>query len=186
MTTAPAASLAVTPRPIGIRVAASLAGALLIAVAAQVAVPVPGSPVPMTLQPLAVLIVGGLLGPRFGALSAAFYLLMGAAGLPVFVPGGLPGAARLVGPTGGYLISYPFAAFAVGALAGRTFPRAVLATAAGLAIILVAGTAQLAIISGREAAVSLGFLPFVIKDLGSVLAAALVINRLRPSTRALQ
>jgi biotin transport system substrate-specific component len=183
--TANTAALAVTPRPIGIRIAAALAGALLIAVAAQVAVPVPGSPVPMTLQPLAVLIVGGLLGPRFGALSAACYLVMGAAGLPVFTPGGLPGAARLVGPTGGYLLSYPIAAFAVGALSGTTFVRNLLASAAGLAIILLAGTAWLGLVAGRDVALTLGFLPFVIKDLGSVIAVALITTRLRPSTRAL-
>ena len=179
MTTAHTAALAST-RPIGVRVAAALVGALAIAAAAQVAIPVPGPPVPMTLQPLAVLIVGGLLGPRFGALSAAIYVLMGAAGLPVFTPGGLPGFARLLGPTGGYLISYPFAAFAVGALRGRTFPRALLAATAGLAIILLAGTAQLAIVAGTGTALTLGFLPFVIKDLGSILATALIIHRIKP------
>lgn len=166
-------------QPAGRSVAFALLGALGIAAAAQMAIPVPGTPVPMTLQPLAVLIVGGLLGPRYGALSALLYLVMGAAGLPVFTPGGLPGLARLLGPTGGYLVSYPFAAFAVGALRGRTLPRAWLATAVGLAIILVAGTAQLAIVSGTRVALTLGFLPFVIKDLGSVLVAGLLVHRFR-------
>ncbi len=67
----------------------------------------------MTLQPLAVLLVGALLGPSLGAGSMILYLALGAAGLPVFTPYGLPGLARLVGPTGGYLLAYPVAAFAV-------------------------------------------------------------------------
>src|SRR5256714_3890691 len=94
------------------RVAAVVLGALVVAAAAQVAVPLPGTPVPMTLQPLAVLLVGGMLGPGLGAASLMLYLALGAAGLPVFTPIGLPGVARLIGPTGGYLLSYPFAAFA--------------------------------------------------------------------------
>jgi len=177
MTTANTTALAAPARPLGIRIAMVLVGALAIAVAAQVAIPVPGTPVPMTLQPLAVLIVGGLLGPRYGAASAALYVMMGAVGLPVFTPGGLPGFARLTGPTGGYLLSYPVAAFVTGRLASTSLTRCFLAAAAGLFIILAAGTAQLAIISGRDTAMTLGFLPFVIKDVGSVVVAALIINR---------
>src|SRR5712691_2482864 len=97
------------------RAAAVVLGALLVAGAAQVAVPLPGTPVPMTLQPMAVLLVGGLLGARLGALSMILYLAMGAAGLPVFTPTvPLVGVARLLGPTGGYLLAYPVAAWAVG------------------------------------------------------------------------
>ena len=177
--TANSTALDTQARPLGRSVAFSLVGALGIAAAAQVAIPVPGTPVPMTLQPLAVLVVGGILGPRYGALSALLYLAMGVAGLPVFTPGGLPGFSRLLGPTGGYLISYPFAAFAVGALRGHSLARAWLAAAAGLAIILIAGTAQLAILSGTRVALTLGFLPFVIKDLGSVLVAGLLVHRFK-------
>ena len=90
---------------------------MLVAAAAQVSVPLPGTPVPMTLQPMAVLLVGGLLGARLGALSMILYLAMGAAGLPVFTPTvPLLGVARLFGPTGGYLLAYPIAAYAVGSL----------------------------------------------------------------------
>src|SRR6267378_6499476 len=97
------------------RTVAVVLGAILVAAAAQVAVPLPGTPVPFTLQPLAVLLVGGLLGARFGALSMILYLAMGAAGLPVFTPTvPLFGIARLFGPTGGYLLAYPVAAWATG------------------------------------------------------------------------
>src|SRR5436190_3314140 len=95
------------------RTLAVVLGAILVAAAAQVALPLPGTPVPFTLQPLAVLLVGGLLGARFGALSLILYLAMGAAGLPVFTPTvPLFGIARLLGPTGGYLLAYPIAAYA--------------------------------------------------------------------------
>ncbi len=97
------------------RAGAVVLGALLVAGAAQVSVPLPGTPVPMTLQPMAVLLVAGLLGPQLGALSMILYLAMGAAGLPVFTPTvPLVGVARLFGPTGGYLLAYPVAAWATG------------------------------------------------------------------------
>ena len=180
-------------RTVGIRFAVALAGALGVALAAQVAIPVPGTAVPMTLQPLAVLVVGGLLGPRFGALSLVMYLAMGAAGLPVFTPGGLPGAARLFGPTGGFLLAYPFAAAVVGKSVGRyvgtelpPFRRTALASFAGLAAIYAGGIAQLTLITGSgDAALALGALPFLAKDLASILVAGLLIHRFQPSTRAL-
>ena len=110
------AALVLTDRPVTLRrTIAVVLGAVLVAAAAQVAVPLPGTPVPMTLQPLAVLLVGGLLGARLGALSMILYLAMGVAGLPVFTPTvPLVGIARLMGPTGGYLLAYPVAAYVVG------------------------------------------------------------------------
>src|SRR5258705_6217673 len=97
------------------RAAAVVLGALIVAGAAQISIPLPGTPVPMTLQPMAVLLVGGLLGGPLGAMSMILYLAMGAAGLPVFTPTvPLLGAARLFGPTGGYLLAYPIAAWVVG------------------------------------------------------------------------
>src|SRR6059036_4061572 len=100
----------------GVRALAVALGAVLVALAAQVSIPLPGTPVPMTLQPMAVLLVGGLLGARLGGLSMILYLAMGAAGLPVFTPSPLllPGIARLFGQTGGYLLAYPIAAYATG------------------------------------------------------------------------
>src|SRR2546423_12328716 len=106
------------PSLTGRRVLAVLSGVALVALAAQIAIPLPGTPVPMTLQPLAVLLVGGLLGPRLGAGSLLVYLALGAAGMPVFTPYGLPGVARLLGPTGGDLRAPPPPAVAVGRLVG--------------------------------------------------------------------
>ena len=161
------------------RAVAVLLGAALVAAAAQVAVPLPGTPVPMTLQPLAVLLVGGLLGPRLGALSMLLYLALGAAGLPVFTPYGLPGVARLIGPTGGYLLAYPVAACAVGLLAGdaRRWGRLLLAVTCGLVLIHLGGTAQLLILTGSAAsALRLGTLPFLLGDLGKLAIAVLVLK----------
>jgi len=165
------------------RAVAVTLGAALVAVAAQVAVPLPGTPVPMTLQPLAVLTVGGLLGARLGAASLVLYLALGAAGLPVFTPFGLPGVARLIGPTGGYLLAYPVAAFAVGALAsdGRRWLRLSLAVLTGLVLIHLGGAAQLLILTGGAGeAVRLGTLPFLLGDLGKLAIAVLA---LRPTMR---
>ena len=209
MTTA-AAATPVHARPFGVRVSAALAGAVLVALAAQVALPIPGTPVPFTLQPLAVLIVGGLLGPRYGALSMVLYLAMGAAGLPVFTPGGLPGLARLFGPTGGYLLAYPVAAAVVGRVGGwaggrpvtsgggavadtttrrSAYPPVVAASLAGLAGLMAihaGGLAQLTILTGSaQAAFAAGVLPFLAGDLIKVFLAALVIRRFASSTRAL-
>ena len=121
--------------------------------AAQVSIPLPFTPVPFTLQPMVVLVGAAVLGARLGMASQILYLALGVAGLPVFALSPLlpEGVARLVGPTGGYLLSYPFAAFVVGALAERGFDRryltAVLAMAAGLASIYAAGVAWLAFVA---------------------------------------
>lgn len=162
------------------RVVAVIAGAALVSVAAQVAVPLPGTPVPMTLQPLAVLLVGGLLGARLGAASLLLYLALGAAGLPVFTPFGLPGIARLFGPTGGYLLAYPVAAYAVGAVAqsGKAWTRTVLGVLAGLALIHLGGLAQLGVLTGDlQTAARFGTLPFVLGDVVKLGVAAVVLKR---------
>src|ERR1044071_1795463 len=85
--------------------------AAAVAAASQGAIPLPFTPVPLTLQPMLVILAGMMLGPAAGAASMALYLAAGAAGLPVFTPLGAPGIARLLGPTGGYLLAYPAAAF---------------------------------------------------------------------------
>ncbi len=177
------------------RVVAVMLGAALVAAAAQVSVPLPGTPVPMTLQPLAVLLVGGLLGPRLGAASLVLYLALGAAGLPVFTPTvPLPGMARLFGPTGGYLLAYPVAAFATGWLTdpgrkpGVSAPhwlRVGLGVFAGLALIHLGGLAQLLILTGDlSAAARFGTLPFLLGDAIKLGVAVLVLTRLTSPVRA--
>jgi biotin transport system substrate-specific component len=153
-------------------------GALVVAIAAQVVVPVSLSPVPMTLQPLAVLAVGGLLGARAGAAALILYLALGMLGLPVYA-GGSAGIARLLGPTGGYLLAFPVAAAVCGALVGTppTIGRTLLACAAGMVVIHVGGVAQLALLGGDPAlAFRVGFVPFLTGDLLKIgLAAAIIL-----------
>jgi biotin transport system substrate-specific component len=183
----PALSSALTVPTQGRRALAALAGALAVAVAAQVALPVPGTPVPVSLAPLAVVLVGGLLGARTGAAALATYLAMGVLGLPVFAPVGVPGAARLLGPSGGYLLAYPVAAAVAGAVTARggTWPRVVLAPALGILLIYAGGVAQLLVLTGSAAqAAALGAAPFVVADLAKIGVAALALRRFVPAPSA--
>jgi biotin transport system substrate-specific component len=170
------------------RIVAVLLGAAFVAAAAQISVPLPGTPVPMTLQPLAVLLVGGLLGARLGAASMVLYLALGVAGLPVFTPTvPLVGIARLVGPTGGYLLAYPVAAFAVGAIAqdGARWTRVALGVFAGLVLIHLGGLAQLLILTGDlSTAARFATLPFLLGDLLKLAVAVLILTRLMSPVRA--
>lgn len=173
----------------GTRVLAVVLGAVLVALAAQVSVSLPGTPVPMTLQPMAVLLVGGLLGARLGALSMILYLAMGAAGLPVFTPSPvlLPGIGRLFGQTGGYLLAYPIAAYAVGAITadGRRWSRVALGVFVGLVLIHLGGLAQLAILTGDlSAAARFGTVPFLLGDLIKLAVLVPVLTKLTPTIRA--
>ncbi len=180
----------------GRRVVAIALGALVVALAAQVALPVPFSPVPMTLQPLAVLVVGGLLGAAGGLSALVLYLLLGILGLPVFAGGG-SGAWHLLGPTGGYLLAFPVAAAITGVLTkpglipfgrlnGRGVFQVLLACALGMVIIHVGGVAQLALLGGDPAlAFRVGFVPFLTGDLLKVGLAAALILAAGPKTRAL-
>lgn len=156
--------------------------AVATALSAKVALPLPGTPVPFTFQPLLVMLAGALLGGRLGASSQLLYLSAGAAGLPVFAAGG--GLAYLLGPTGGYLLAYPLAAMVIGSLVGPGAGRTVLALLAGLAVVYAGGVAWLAAVGTLDAAVALGLRPFVLADLVKVLLASVVVLRLRD--RALQ
>jgi biotin transport system substrate-specific component len=161
---------------------------LVVALAAQFVVPVPLSPVPMTLQPLAVLAVGGLLGPGAGASALVLYIALGALGLPVFAGGG-SGVLRLVGPTGGYLLAFPVAAGVTGALvasAPHSVFRILLACALGMVLIHLGGVAHLALLGGDpRLAFRVGFLPFLTGDLLKVGLAALIILVAGPKIRTL-
>jgi biotin transport system substrate-specific component len=156
----------------------------LTAAAAQVSLPLPFTPVPFTLQPMVVLIGGAVLGARLGMLSQVLYLAAGIAGLPVFAASPLlpQGALRLFGPTGGYLMAYPIAAYVAGALAERGLDRryftSVLAMAAGLGVVFSGGVLWLAFwhaplqpAIGLREALAIGALPFVPADLVKILIA---------------
>jgi biotin transport system substrate-specific component len=177
MNTVAVAARAPRTRALGILVAV---GAL--ALASQFALPIPGTAVPITLQPLVIVLAGMLLGPVDGAAAMFTYLVVGAAGLPVFAPIGPPGLARLLGPTGGYLLAAPVAAAVAGWL-GReqaSFVIRALAAMAGIIVLYVGGLAQLAVISGSLAtAAVLGVLPFVAADAVKALVAAAVTGRPR-------
>jgi biotin transport system substrate-specific component len=170
---------------LGIRLGAVLFVTTLTAAAAQVSLPLPFTPVPFTLQPMIVLLGGAALGSRLGLTSQILYLAAGIAGLPVFAASPLlpPGAARLLGPTAGYLLSYPLAAFVTGYLAERGLDRrystAVVAMAAGLAVVFAAGVAWLAWFlptsAGLRSAAAAGLTPFLPADVLKVLLAAAVL-----------
>jgi biotin transport system substrate-specific component len=168
-----------------IRVASVVLFAVLTAAAAQVSIPLPFTPVPLTLQPMVVLLGGAVLGARLGMAAQALYLLAGIAGLPVFAASPvLPqGVLRLLGPTGGYLMSYPFAAFVAGWLAERGLDRryitSVLAMACGLALIFGCGVLWLAFLArppiGLGAALRAGLYPFLPVDVFKLLVAAAIM-----------
>ena len=175
---------------LAIRAAAVVFMTLLTAAAAQVSFSIPFTAIPFTMQPMVVLIAGMVLGPRLGMASQLLYLAAGMTGLPVFaISPTLPmGAARLIGPSGGYLLSYPCAAFVTGWLAAQGFDRrywtSLLAMAAGLVVIYACGVTWLGLLSsavvgqpaiGLNAALAAGFYPFIVADaLKIVLAAGLL------------
>ena len=153
-------------------------GSVLIALAAQMAIPLPFTPVPLTMQPLAVLLVGIALGASRGAAAATLYLLEGISGLPVFAQGH-GGAVWLIGPTAGYLYSYPAAAWLAGWFSERGWGSTVLRSVAGmlaaLALIYAGGWAWLAALTSPRAALVAGVQPFILADAIKIaLGAALL------------
>lgn len=177
-----------TDSALGLRVAAVLGIAVLTAVGAQLSVPLPFTPVPFTVQPVIVLLGGAALGTRLGAYAQIVYLVAGIAGLPVFAASGTlpPGLLRLLGPTGGYLLSYPAAAAVTGYLAERGFDRRyasqVIAMGAGLLVLYVGGVGRLAFGPpaplGTQAALVAGFYPFILADLMKIAAGAILLPQL--------
>lgn len=157
--------------------------AVLTAIGAQLEIP--HSPVPFTLQTFVVLLAGGILGSRTGSLSMVFYLLIGAAGFPVFSSGTF-GFLRLIGPTGGYLLAFPLAVLVIGALLTKrqSFGWILFAMAVGLLSVFLLGTAQLWLVTGmplREALGS-GFLIFSWWDLLKLLSAAAIADQILKRT----
>ena len=180
-------SLAVSRRPSRVVAIGVVGFAIALALASQVAIPIPGTPVPITLQPLVVVLAGMWLGPVAGAASMVLYLIAGATGLPVFSPFGAPGLARFLGPTGGYLFAYPVAAFVAGTLARRTrsLPGRWLAALAGSAVLLLGGLTQMAVIYGSlSQALPLAIHPFVPLDAVKAFVAALLVPKSTPRAPA--
>jgi len=167
-----------------IRAAAVAFAVVFTAVSAQFTLPMPFTDVPFSLVPMAVLLSGAVLGSRLGAAAQALYLLVGAAGLHVFAPDPrLPaGALRLVGPTGGYLLAYPLAAFVAGWLSERGWDRryltSVAALAAGLAVIYAGGLSwRVMLLGSLETAVMTSVVPFLLPDVFKIAVAGLLLPR---------
>jgi biotin transport system substrate-specific component len=156
-----------------------LAGSAFVAVSAHIALPLYFTPVPLTLQPFAVLLLGLLLSPRLAAATLTAYLAEGVAGLPVFTPlnSALTGLAHLFGPTGGYLIAYPFAVYAIAGMwrtSKHTLQWALLSAGAGNLIILCFGAVWLSILTHASVntVLSQAVIPFLPGDALKVVVAA--------------
>lgn len=168
------------------RVAAVLFITAGTAAAAQISVPLGFTPVPLVMQDMVVLLGGAALGSRLGMAAQVLYLAAGISGLPVFAASAvLPqGPLRILGPTGGYLLSYPLAAFLTGYLAERGFDRrystSVLAMAAGLVVIFGFGVPWLALFAqpagiGFDAALRAGLYPFLLGDVFKIFLGAAIL-----------
>jgi len=162
------------------QVAMVVGASLLVALCARLSVPLPFTPVPLTLANFGVLVVGLLLGSKRGFAALALYLAQGAAGLPVFAVGA-GGIAQLLGPTGGYLLAYPLAAFIAGWIAERgagKFGRFLVAALAEEVVIFAGGLAWLMVLThGATQAMSFGLYPFVFAEIIKITAAAGVGTR---------
>jgi biotin transport system substrate-specific component len=180
---------AVTPTETGPRAVASsarhlamqsgivIASTALVALCAHISIPLGFTPVPITLQPFAVLLLGLLLAPQMSFAALSLYLLEGAAGLPVFSPHGLGGIAQLFGPTGGYLLAAPFAAAIAGLLyrAGKQRAWAAFAGAAvGDVVLLAIGALWLEVLTHTSFStlLNVSVVPFLASDAAKVIAAA--------------
>ena len=167
----------------GKQIAIVIGASLFVALCARITLPLPGTPVPLTLQNFGVLLVGLLLGPRRAFAAMVLYLAEGAAGLPVFNPAGLGGTAQLFGPTGGYLMAYPFVAGLAGFLFDRgrkTFARAAAAGIAAEVVLFAIGLSWLAIWAGSfKKALFFGLYWFVFAEVIKVLLAAAAAVRIK-------
>jgi biotin transport system substrate-specific component len=163
---------------VGREVILVLGGSLLIALSAQLQLVLPFSPVPITGQTFAVLLIGALYGSKRGPATVVAYLALGVMGLPVFA-GGAFGVARLVGPTAGYLVGFIAAAFVVGLLSERGWDRKPWTTATsmiiGNGIIYVAGVLWLSRFVGWQAVLNTGFLPFLAGDALKIALATILL-----------
>jgi biotin transport system substrate-specific component len=168
------------PRTLTGKAVLAIAATGLVALCAHVSMPLYFTPVPLTLQTLAVLFIGLAFGPTLGAATLLLYLAEGAAGLPVFSPQGPSGIAQVLGPTGGFLLSYPLAAAVAGSMVRAVriyrpqFHAAVLAAFAADLIIFAIGAGWLAILLhlSPNAAWTLAVAPFLLGEVLKITAAA--------------
>jgi len=164
------------------QVALVVGASLFVTLCARVTIPLmPLTPVPLTVQNLGVLLVGLLLGSRRGFAALALYLLEGAAGMPVFSPAGLGGIAQILGPTGGFLIAYPFVAFLAGYVFERgtkSFLRAAVAGWLAEILLFAGGLAWLYVYTHSLAkAAYFGLYFFVAAEIIKVMLAAAIATR---------
>lgn len=161
---------------IATQIAVVVSASLFVALCARIYIPLPGTPVPLTVQNLGVLLVGLALGSRRGFAALALYLAEGAMGIPVFSPHGLGGIAQILGPTGGYLIAYPFVAALTGYIFERgkaTFARAVFASVAGEILLFTFGISWLYVLTHSLArALSFGLYWFIFAEVIKIMLAA--------------
>jgi biotin transport system substrate-specific component len=168
-----------------LQVASVIAGSALMALCAQISIHVPFSPVPITGQTFAVPLIVALLGTRGATLSLVLYLAEGVAGLPVFAPTLpiLPGFLKLFGPTGGYLVAFPLAAYVTGRLLERglwpSYAGRVAAIFLGSLVVFAGGAAWLAHYVGWPLAIATGVVPFILGDVLKTLLAAAVLPWVR-------
>jgi biotin transport system substrate-specific component len=158
------------------QVALVVGGSLLVALCARVTIPLPGTPVPLTVQNFGVLLVGLLLGSKRGFAALALYLAEGAAGMPVFSPLGPGGMAQLFGPTGGFLLAYPFVAWLAGYVmehGRKSFARAATGAFLGEVVLFTGGLAWLAVLTHSVAqAFRWGLYWFLFAEIIKVMMAA--------------
>ena len=163
------------------QVAVVVCASLFVALCARVTVPLPFTPVPLTLQNFGVLVVALLLGSRRGFAALALYLVEGAFGLPVFNPAGPGGIAQILGPTGGFLMAYPLVAFIAGWIyehTSRRFGWAVLSGVAAEIVLFLGGLSWLAVLTHSvSTAIKYGLYWFVFAEIIKVLMAAGVASR---------
>lgn len=160
----------------GVNAALIVGASFLVGAGAHLSIPIPGTPVPLTVQNLAVLVVGLALGPWRGFAALSLYLIEGASGMPVFSPTGPGGIAQLIGPTGGYLIAYPFVAAVVGYITQfgqASFLRSAIACIAGEVLLFTCGLSWLYTMThSMKTAIALGLYWFVFAEVIKVMLAA--------------
>jgi biotin transport system substrate-specific component len=158
------------------QVALVVGGSLLVALCARITIPIPGTPVPLTVQNFGVLLVGLMLGSRRGFAALALYLAEGAMGMPVFSPTGPGGVAQLLGPTGGFLLAYPLVAWIAGYVmehGRKSFARAAVGGLLAEVVLFTSGLAWLALLTHSVAAAfRLGLYWFVFAEVIKVMMAA--------------